>query len=247
MENGPRLLTETDLNALDQNTPQVELGAVGVTGDGRRFRYVGFGGTSTVNSGLLMVAAAQDANSTGLAVSTANTTAQLSAGSMSLIVTNGSTSVTQDEFKGGYLDVIGTNSVQSYQIDGNTAAGNGGAITVLLVDALRNTTALANGTNTVNLTRPYVGVVASTTKSQPVGVTIMPVPNSATVTNYGWVQTSGHALVSATTATKGQAVTQDTAGTAGFFMTTAAATDYQAGVAKESAASSTAQVDLNIA
>lgn len=246
MENGPRFLTETDINNLD-TAQQIELGAVGVTGDGRRFRYVKFGGTSTINSGLLVVAAAQDTNSTALAISTANTTAQLSAGSTSLIITNGATSVTQDEFAGGYLDVLGTNAVSSYQIAGNNAAGNAGAITVLLTDTLRNTTALANGTNTVNLTRPFAGVNTSTTKSQVVGATIMPVPNSSTVTNFGWVQTSGHALLSATTATKGQAFTQDTAGTAGFIMSTAAATDYPLGIVKESAASSTAQVDLAIA
>lgn len=246
MENGPRFLTETDLNTLD-TAQQVELGAVGVTGDGRRFRYVKFGGTSTINSGLLVVAAAQDANSTGLALPTSNTTAQLSQGSTVLLVTNGATSVTQDEFLGGYLDVLGTNAVSSYQISGNSAAGNAGTITVQLVDALRNTTALANGTNTVSLTRPFAGVVTSLTKSQAIGATIMPVPNSSTVTNYGWVQTSGHALLSATTATKGQAFTQDTGGTAGFIMSTAAATDYPLGMVKESAGSSVAQVDLAIA
>lgn len=247
MQDGPRYLTNTDIYNLT-TTQQDQLGAKGVTADGREYRYVKFGGTSTINSGLVLVAAAVASNSTGLAIPTTNSTAALSSGSTSFVVTNGATAVTQDQFAEGFVEVLGTNGVQTYRLKGNTAAGNAGAITLFLAEPLRNTTALANGTNTVNLTKSiYDSPVATLTKSAPVGVTIMPVANTASVTNYGWVQTKGHGFVSATTATKGQPVAQDTAGTAGFAMSTAAATDYQIGVAKESAASSTAPVELNLA
>jgi hypothetical protein len=251
---GPRQLTETDISTLS-TTAQDDLGAQGIAGDGRLFRYVKFGGTSTVNSGLLLVAVAAPANSTGLAIpasgSSNQTTANLSLGSYQLVVTNGATAVTQDEFALGYLEVIGTNSVNSYKIRGNTADSAGSAaITIYLSEPLRNTTALANGTNTVNLRKsPWDSPAASLTQALPVGVTIQPVANTATVTNYGWVQTGGMSFASATSGTKGQPVTQDLSGTAGFVANTgsgAAETVPQVGIFKESAASSTASVWLEI-
>lgn len=251
MEAGVRQLTETDLNQVT-TTKQTQYGALGQTEDGRMFRYVGFGGTSTINPGLLLVAPAAPANSTGLAITATsvaggNTTANLQAGSTTLIVTNGATSVTQDQFQFVEIIVSGGGTYK-LKLRGNTAAGNGGLITLNLRDPLPATaTTLIPGTDTVNLRlAKYNGVTASTTKSEPVGVTVCPVPNTSSVTNYGWVQVKGEAFVSATTATKGQALTQDTAGTAGFFMNTAAATDYQVAVAYASAASSTASVDLNL-
>ncbi len=58
---------------------------------------------------------------------------------------------------------------------------------------MRHTTALVPGTDTANLLlSEYQSVNVSTTANLPVGVTVMPVVNTATVTNYGWIQTSGH-------------------------------------------------------
>lgn len=251
MQDGPRFLTESDLNTLS-TTKQTQYGAVGQTEDGRFFRYVGFGGTSTINPGLLVIAGAAPANSTGLVITATsvaggNVTANLQAGSTTLVVTNGVTSVTANQF--GFVEIIVSGGgTYKLKLRGNTAAGNAGLITLNLAEPLPvGTTTLIPGTDTVNLrVNPYNGVAPSLTKSQPIGVTICPVVNTASVTNYGWVQTLGAAFVAATTATKGQAVTQDTGGTAGFFMSTAAATDYAVGVAYASAASSTASVHLNI-
>lgn len=254
MQAGPRYLTETDLSTL--TTSQLdELGSLGETSDGRRYRYVKFGGTATINAGLLLVTPATVANSTGLAIpasgSSGQTTANLSLGSYQLVVTNGATAVTQDEFAEGYLEVIGTNAVNKYKIRGNTADSVGNAaITVYLVEPLVNTTALANGTNTVNLRKaPWSGPTASLTIANPVGVTLCPVPNTSTVTNFGWVQTHGPSFASATSGTKGQPATQDLAGTAGFLANTGAGaseTSPQIGWFIESAASSTASVWLSI-
>jgi len=250
MQNGPVFLTQNDISQIDllSGSPlqwPTELGTVGQTGDGRRFRYVKFGGTSTINPGLLMVAAARASNSTGLALAATNSSAQLAVGSTSLIVTNGATAVTQDQFAGGYLDILGSGAVQTYQIAGNTAASASGAITVTLVDSLRN--AVVVGTNTVNFENDWNGVVASTTASLPIGVTIDSIPNTSSNTYGGWVQTVGHCLVSATSATKGQAIVQDTSGTAGYIANSAAATTPTIGIAKESAASSVAPIYLDIA
>lgn len=199
------------------DTVQLEpLGRVFFDKNGKGYRYVAFPLSAALTAGELLVAPAAPSNSTGLALPTTNTTAQLSSGSRSLIVTNGATSVTANQFAGGQLEVLGTNGIgQAYRIAGNSSAGNGGAITVTLDEPLRNTTALANGTNTVNLRQnPAFQPTASTTAAKCVGVTIMPVASSATQ-QYGWVQIFGEAYCNATSGTKDQPVAQDVATTAG--------------------------------
>lgn len=251
MQDGPRFLTETDINTLT-TTKQTQYGALGQTEDGRMYRYVGFGGTSTINPGLLVIAAAAPANSTGLAITATtvaggNVTANLQAGSNTLVVTNGATTVTQDQF--AYVEII-VSAGGSYKLKlrGNTAASASGLITLFLKEPLPvGTTQLIPGTDTVNLrVSPWSAVTTSLTKSEPIGVTVCSVPNTASVTNYGWVQVVGPAFVAATSATKGQALTQDTSGTAGFFANAAAATDWSVAVAYASAASSTASVYLDM-
>lgn len=207
MENGFRNLTEQDLNNLS-TSKQVEYGAIGLTEDGRQFRYVSFGGTTTIAPGLLVQAAVASANSSALAITATTvattpgqTTASLTAGSSFLVVTNGSTAVTQDQFAEGFLEVLQTsgsnNGPISYRILGNTAAAaSTGYITVYLSEPLRNASVLTPGTDTVNLWQsPYSNVVTTTTVNIPIGVTNIQVVNSASVTNYGWVQTKGAAEV----------------------------------------------------
>lgn len=211
------------------------------------YKYVEFGGTSAITAGKLLVAAAAPSNSTALALPTTNTTAQFSSGSRTLLVTNGGTAVTLNQFQDGELEILGTNANSKYMIAGNSADSTGtGTITVTLVEPLRNTTVLANGTNTVNLREsPGYLPVASLTQAAPVGVTIMPVANSATVTYFGWVQIAGPAFVFATSATKGFPVIQDTSGTAGYIANTSANIK-SIGYAIESAASSLASIFLEL-
>ena len=204
MDVGIRTLTEQDINTLSA-TKQVQYGATGMTEDGRKYRYVSFGGTSTVAPGKLVVSAAVTAAYQGLTIAAVGVggqvTANLANGSTQLVVTNGSTTITQDQFAEGYLEVLvgaaGVTSAYSYRIKGNTADSVGsGNITIYLAEALRNTTAIVPGTDTVNLNISiYSTVGTSTTADIPVGVTVMPVPNTASVTNYGWVQTAGPAIV----------------------------------------------------
>jgi len=226
-----------------------------MTADGRRFRYAGFGGTATINAGLLLVTAAKTANSNALAITAAGTGGQVAAnfnfGSRTLVVTNGATAVTQDQFADGYLEVLWSGGPFAVRIEGNTAAAGAGYITLQLAPGgLMNAAALVAGTDTVNLTaNPFSAVNASLTQANPAGVTVVQVANTASVTNYGWIQTEGHVMVSATSGTKGYPVTQDLAGTAGFVANTGAGaseTVPQIGVFKESAANSVAPVELNL-
>lgn len=194
MQDGPRFLTEQDLQTLS-TTKQVEYGAVGVTADGRQFRYVSFGGTSTVAPGLLMQAAVSTGNSQGLAITAVGTSGQTAANllatSSQIVITNGATAVTQDEFAEGFLEVLQTSGTNegpiSYRIRGNTAAdASTGYITVYLSEPLRNAETLVAGTDTVNIWKsPYAGVIATTTVNVPIGVTVTQAVNTSSVTNYG--------------------------------------------------------------
>lgn len=236
MESGYRQLTEQDLNAWS-TTKQVQFGALGQTEDGRTFRYVSLGGTSTVAPGLLMQAAVSAANSQGLAIPAVTVTASgqvaanLALGSNLLVVTNGSTAVTQDEFAEGFLEVLQTSGSNqgpvSYRIKGNSAAAaSTGYIQVYLAEPLRNTQVLVGGTDTVNLwASPFSAVVATTTVNVPIGVTVTQAVNSSTVTNYGWVQCKGPttAFFDASSAVIGNTVGPSTT-TAGYVGLAVAAT-----------------------
>lgn len=246
MQNGPRFLTDADINTIQLytamspgagpgawtpgfNTDPRELGYDGVTANGRRYRWMLIGGTSTVTPGTLMTAPAQPANSTGLAIPTAqpaNTatgsgptgTSALASGSLSFNVTNGVTAVTADEFAGGFVDVLQTSGTNpgptTYQLKGNTAAANGGAITLYLAEPLQQGAgALVAATDTVNLRyNTYFNVVASATLAQPVGIVTVQVPNTASAQYYAWVQTGGQVEGVATdNITAFDAVTQSTA------------------------------------
>ena len=217
MQNGPRFLTDQDISTVytvaantttgpfPQDVGQDQLGARGITADGREFRYANIGGTSSVAAGTLLQQAAAPANSTALAITASGSQTQvaanLAAGSTTLVVTNGATAVTQDQFAGGYLQVTqtsGATTQAAYRILGNTAAAaSTGYITVSLfpTDALRNTVALVPGTDTVNLVyNPWWAVAASTTDLLAAGVLpITAVPTSANYA-FAWLQTRGDCL-----------------------------------------------------
>jgi hypothetical protein len=250
MESGFRVLTSSDLDTFG-TTATDQLGALGMTADGRYYRYVKFGGTSAIAAGVLTVGPAAPANSTGLVITAVGTggqtTANLQAGSRTLVLTNSSTAVTQDQFNYVFITSV-ADGAYMLKLDGNSAAAaTTGYITLNLKDPLpQGITQLIPGTDTaaVLLSR-YNGVAPSLTGNSPVGVTINAIPNSSTVTNYGWVQSGGLAVVKATAATIGLGVAQDLSGTAGYVIVTAATTG-NIGWAKTTAASSLACVDLNI-
>lgn len=229
MESGVRQLTGTDINTVTA-TKQDELGALGSTSDGRLYRYVGFGYTSTYTSylpGWLMIAQPAPANSTALAITAAGTggqvTANLQAGSTQLVLTNSSTAVWQDEFS--YLQLMiggsGATGAYNFKLRGNTAAvATTGYITCYLKDPLpANVVQLIPGTDTASLrVNPWDWVVPSATEGKAIGVTQCPTSTlptaaksstNATTGSYGWVQSQGYASVYATSGTLGYPVGQD--------------------------------------
>lgn len=234
METGTRQLTEQDLNTWS-TTKMVQFGAVGYTEDGRTFRYVSLGGTTTVAPGLLMQAAVSSANSQGLVITAAGTSVQVAAnflaGSSFIVLTNGSTAVTQDQFAEGFLEVLQTSGSSqgpiSYRIKGNSAAAaTTGFIQIFLAEPLRNTQTLVAGTDTANLWQSsFSNVVGTTTVNVPIGVTVTQAVNTAAITNYGWVQSKGHttAFFDASTAVIGNTIGPSTT-TAGYVGLAVAAT-----------------------
>ena len=201
MDVGIRTLAEQDINTL-ATSQQTQLGAIGVTADGRRFRYVKFGGTATIAPGFLLVAPAVTAGYQALVITAVGTGAQvtgnLTASSNQLVLTNGATAITQDQFAEGFIDLLvggsttGVTATYTLKIKGNTAAAASATFTVYLAEPLRNTTALVPGTDTANLyVSQYNGCGASIVPNVPVGITVISVPNTASVTNYGWVQSGG--------------------------------------------------------
>jgi hypothetical protein len=254
MDTGIRTLAEQDISSL-ATVQQTQLGALGSTADGRKFRYVSFGGTTTIAPGLVVTAPALTANYQGLAITattvTAATqvTANLALGATQIVLTNGSTAITKDQFAEGYIDLIvgGASSDTghyTYKVRGNTAAAaTTGYVTVYLAEPLRNSTALVPGTDTANLrVSDYSAVNTSTTAALPVGVTVMPVPNTASVTNYGWVQTYGDCAVlndAGGTITVGGAFGQSVT-TAGNVVAATASTHPTIGITKIAISASTA-------
>lgn len=213
METGIRSLTSTDLK-VTTSTATETLGAVGVTADGRRFRYVKSDGSGGLAAGKLGVAPAVTANHVNRSLGSSSNVA---VGSTVVTVAVGATAVTADQYAGGYLVVRdGTGKGQCLRINGNTSSAGSTDITVSLADPVA--TALSTSDTKVDLTNPFYGVVASTTLAQAVGVA----PVTMAAGYYGWVQTQGIASVLADgIITKGYAVVQSTS-VAGAVMITAA-------------------------
>lgn len=243
MQDGPRFLTDLDINTAyvytnltagagggtTNSTNQTasgltidfaQLGQVGQTSDGRRYRLCTFASATTVTPGTFVSSQWRNTNYTSLAIATvqpANTafynaeSAPVSAiakGSVALNVLGATaTAATADQFAGGFLEVSQNsgagNGPIAYKIQGNSAATSAGQVTVYLADSLNVNSKLVAGTDTVNLVpSPFVAVQASVTLAPPVGVLTVQVPNTSTTTYAAWVQTRGQvlALCSATSA-----------------------------------------------
>jgi hypothetical protein len=273
MQNGPRFLTQADINQLTllnpsnvpANQPTAlhdEYGSLGQTEDGRLYRFVKFAGTSTIQPGLLLTAPATPANALGLVIpaSTAqpNNTAigngttggnALAAGSTSFVVTNGTTTVTQDEFQ--FVEIlVAAGGTYNLKLRGNTAATSGQPITLYLATdepLPPNITTLIPGSDTVNLRYSnWNQPTATLTAGSPVGVTVVSVPQSSTASYGGWVQVKGRSYVQSTSGTAGYPAAQDRSGTAGFLINSTGATEPQLGIFVYSEASSAATVNLDI-
>jgi hypothetical protein len=202
-----------------------------------------------------MIAPAQAANTTGLAIPTtqpANTAtgsgtapaSALAVGSLAFNVTNSSTAVTADEFAGGFVVVETATKPVKLKLVGNSAAAASGTITLYLQDAL--TEALTAGTDTVSLDKnPYANVIPSATLGRPVGIVPVSVPNTSTQQYLAWVQTRGDAAgVAGAAVTAFQPIIQNTSN-AGTVSNASATSSFVIGVANR-AANSAAEANVTL-
>ncbi len=158
---------------------------------GKAFRYALIGGSALVAGNLLQDAVA-DTQFINMAVGTAGV-----AGDTFIQVTNGTTTVVPTQYRGGSIGVYtsGTSLIgEEYTITDVTGTlTSGGAMNVYLDRPLR---AAISVTATVNMKpSPWAGVIqnpATTQTGIPVGVAVFAnAASTATVFQYGWVQTHG--------------------------------------------------------
>ncbi len=199
---GPVVITARDLYSSSAEKQQT-LGAKGEDKLGRRFRYVKAGAVALV-AGNVLQSPARDTQFTGLAVPTA-----VAIGATTLVLTNGTTTTTADQFKGGIAVVSESTGIgQQFIIAGNTVATSGAALTVTLEDSVR--VALSTSSKVTLYMNAYNGVIVSPTTrtGKTVGGAIYPIAAG----EYGWIQTGGHgaALSDATVAAVGEGLSPST-------------------------------------
>lgn len=185
---GPSVLSAADLYTSTASPGDgLEVGQYVFDGkSGKGFRYSLAGGTTLVVGNLLQ-AAADLSTYTNMVVGTA-----AAAGDKSLQITNGTSTITNEQFQGGSLSVYTAGTIgvaDEYTIVGVTGVlTTGGALQIALDRPLR---AAVTTSATVNMRRsPWSGVVAFPATTQtgiPVGVAIYPIVNA----QYGFVQTHG--------------------------------------------------------
>ena len=157
---------------------------------GKAFRYVLAGGASLVVGNLLQ------SSVTDTTYSNMTVAAAAAAGATVLSITNGTATITNEQFVGGSLSVYTAGTIgvaDEYTILAVTGTlTTGGNLQVTIDRPLR---AAMTTSATVNMRRsPFSGVIqfpASTQTGVPVGVAIYPI----LLNQYGWIQTHGQCAV----------------------------------------------------
>ncbi len=160
------------------------LGALQFGSDGKAFRFA-LNGASALVVGNVIQSSAEDTQFENMAVPAA----VASGFAQGVVITNGTTTITANQFDGGSISVYTTPGLcEEYTILGHTTGTSGAAITVYLDRPIR--TAWSTLTK-VNMKRsPWSGVIqfpATTQTGIPVGVAIYAIPAA----EYGWIQTKG--------------------------------------------------------
>lgn len=161
------------------------LGQLGVTGDGRLFRYAR-AGASAITRGKLQLAPTPKTNHHNLA------TAAAAIGATEVTVTLGATAAVANEYADGLLqvnDAIGEGV--SYRILSHPAANASAALVVTLKDPIK-TLALTAASECSLIHNSYRRVIEGTSATQiPAGVPLL----NIALEEFGWVQTHGPAPV----------------------------------------------------
>lgn len=168
-------------------TPEHQLGAIGVTADGRKFRYARAGGTALV-AGELLQAGAENTTNQSVVVAAA------AIGATS-VTTTGNVTVTANQYANGYLIATGEAGVGNgymYKIKQHDAA-SGAVCTFYLAEPIK--IAFNASTQVDLIASPYAAVIQYPTSATgaPVGVAVI----ANTANYYGWIQTGGLGLVKA--------------------------------------------------
>jgi len=170
----------------ESSTPEHQLGSIGFSADGRKFRYAKTGGSLT--AGELLQTSVEDTGDESLLVAAA-------AIGDRTVTTVGTVTVTANQYANGYLVATaegGTGNGYYYKIKSHPAATSA-VVTLTLYEPLK--VAFTTSTQIDLVKNPYDGVIrnpASATGS-PVGVAVIDMTSGY----YGWIQTGGAGLVKA--------------------------------------------------
>lgn len=174
-------MSPTDVRRISA-TKELKLGSVGVTRDGRVYRYTRAGGT-TLAPGKITVAATVDSNVTN------KTVARTYDANVMQVIIDAAGAITQDAYADGTLSIVdATGEGISYAVRGNTATSGAAELTVDLDEP--TATALTIDVSEASLTKnPWGDTVISVADQLDMAVGI---PNvSITNAYYGWTQTRG--------------------------------------------------------
>jgi len=217
-------ISDQDIRTISAEQNGAHLGTVGVTKDGRVYRYAKAGSTE-LDPGKLTVNADLVANHTNRTVAAA-----VSTGSLEVGVSIGGTAATENQYAGGYLtinDAAGEGI--RYLIAGNRKAAGSDTLSVYLAEPVK--VALTTSSEATLKLNNFSGTVISATDQAdlPVGV-----PNvTVTASYFYWSQTGGECSVLADEAvTKGLEVTIGT-GVAGAVEAVDAVAEVKVGTASE--------------
>lgn len=204
-----------------ESTPQHQLGTMGVTSDGRTYRYAQNAGTELA-AGKLCIAPDITTNHEDIAVNT------FAIGDTNITVTLGATAITGNEYNEGFVAIVdGTGEGHFHKIKNAPATDASGDCVIELYDPIE---VAAVAATTVTLYRnKFRDVLVSdgTQADLPVGV-----PNVVVAADYYcWLQTGGPCtiLVDANDTTAGQPITIGD-GTTGAVETHDAATEVIVGM-----------------
>jgi hypothetical protein len=200
--------------------------------NGKTFRLALTGGSALVMGNLLQEAVA-DTQFINMGISAA------AVGDRYLTVTNGTTTVTANQFDGGTISTYTAGTVaigDQYTIIGHTTGTSGATLLVYLDRPVR--TAMTTSAKVSMFRSPWSSVIqapATTQTGMPVGVAL----TAAAATSYAWVQTHGVAAVLSDGSTFAIGTDVGTpSGTAGAVTVFAAGTTHTTvGVARQAAAS----------
>ncbi len=197
------------------STEQKEaLGTLRILDDGRKFRYCENGAGALI-PGQVVMGPAVIGNHTGIAV-----VANVAVGAKSIQVTLGATEVTENQYAGGFLQILNATAPADegyqYKIATHPAAALSTAVTLYLDEPVVR--AIPSAGTTVSLVPNRFKNVIETTGVTvvPSGIAVCNVPAStATVRQYFWAQSGGEGIAkgNATATTVGRMIAPGAAGT----------------------------------